>query len=70
MDPMKQQYECDKHGNIGGQVISVIVFDRVTGEIEDQDVFCNRCNIEWLRNNVCVAKPVAASPLDQTVGEA
>jgi hypothetical protein len=67
---MKQQYECEKHGNIGGQVYTVAVMDRDTGEVADEQVFCNQCHIDFLRLNVSVATPVEPSPLDETVGEA
>ncbi len=70
MDPMKQQYECKLHGNIGGQVLTVAVMDRDTGEVADEQVFCNQCHLDFLRLNVSVATPVAPSPLDETVGEA
>jgi hypothetical protein len=70
MDPMKQQYECEKHGNIGGQVYTVAVMDRDTGEVADEQVFCNQCHIDFLRLNVSVATPMESSPLDETVGEA
>ena len=70
MDPMKQEYECKKHGNIAGQVLTIAVMDRNTGEVADEQVFCNQCHLDFIRNNVSRAKPIEASPLDKTVGEA
>ncbi len=57
-DPMKTQYNCEKHGEIGGAVISIMGYDRETGEIIDEFAGCARCYVAFLRENVCVATPI------------
>ena len=64
MDPMKQQYTCEKHGEIAAAVITILGYDRETGETADEFVGCVRCYVEFLRENICTAIPVPKGPED------
>lgn len=64
-DPMKQQYVCEVHGDIAAAVMTVLGYDRETGDTVDEFVGCVRCYVEFLRENVTVAKPVGPGPEDK-----
>lgn len=63
-DPMKQQYTCEKHGDIGAAVLAIMGYDRETGEIVDQFVGCVRCYVDFMRTNICTANPYPGKPED------